>query len=98
MMDDRDSGRKGRPIFTPDTPGPEDAWPTRQNSSNSGHFDIDSPPKQASIPMNTGNRRVGAHPLFGAGPTGNPSMTLRNMMLSPIKRPQLARKHTQIFT
>ncbi|KAI4333467.1 hypothetical protein L6164_018277 [Bauhinia variegata] len=89
MMDDRDSGRKGPR---------EDAWPARQNSSNSGHFDIDSPPKQASIPMNTGNRRVGAHPLFGAGPTGNPSMTLRNMMLSPIKRPQLARNRTQIFT
>lgn len=92
MMDNRDPIRKGPR---------EDVWPARQNSSNSGPFDISvgSPAKQPAIPVDAGTRRVGAHPVFGAGAGGgNPSMTLRNLILSPIKRPQLSRNRPQMFT
>ncbi|KAJ1380631.1 putative E3 ubiquitin-protein ligase [Sesbania bispinosa] len=101
IMDERENGRKGRPVFTPDTPGPrEDVWPARQNSNNSGHFDLSvgSPAKQTVGAGDAGNRRVGAHPVFGPSGTNNPSMTLRNLILSPIKRPQLSRNRNQIFT
>ncbi|KAJ4710200.1 E3 ubiquitin-protein ligase CCNB1IP1-like [Melia azedarach] len=102
MMDDRDPIRKDRSVFSPATPGArEDIWPARQNSSNSGHFDISSasPAKQPAIPMDAGNRRGGAHPVFGSSAAAaNPSMTLRNLILSPIKRPQLSRNRTQLFT
>ncbi|XP_017980392.1 PREDICTED: E3 ubiquitin-protein ligase CCNB1IP1 homolog isoform X1 [Theobroma cacao] len=106
MVDGRDPIRRVNlfvadwSIFSPKTPGPrEDVWPARQNSSNSGHFDISggSPAKQAAIPVDVGNRRGGAHPAFGAGGV-NPAMTLRNLIISPIKRPQLSRNRTQIFT
>ncbi|XVE53036.1 hypothetical protein DITRI_Ditri02bG0172900 [Diplodiscus trichospermus] len=77
----------------------EDVWPPRQNSSNSGPFDISSgsPAKHAAIPVDIGNRRAGAHPAFGSG-AANPSMTLRNLIISPIKRPQLSRNRNQLFT
>ncbi|OMO92573.1 putative DNA binding protein [Corchorus olitorius] len=100
MMDNRDSIRKDWSIFSPGTPGPrEDVWPARQNSSNSGPFDISSgsPAKQAALPVDVGNRRAGAHPAFGAG-GANPSMTLRNLIISPIKRPQLSRNRNHLFT
>ncbi|XP_038905999.1 E3 ubiquitin-protein ligase CCNB1IP1 homolog isoform X3 [Benincasa hispida] len=90
LMDNREPMRKGPR---------EEIWPTRQNSGNSGHFDISvgSPAKQAApMTMEAGNRRAGAHTAFGSG-VGNPSMTLRNLILSPIKRPQLSRR-PQMFT
>ncbi|XP_068310450.1 E3 ubiquitin-protein ligase CCNB1IP1 homolog isoform X2 [Pyrus communis] len=90
MMDNREAVRKGPK---------EDIWPARQNSSNSGApFDItlESPAKQAAIPVDAGNRRAGGHTMFGNG-ASNPSMTLRNMILSPIKRPQFSRR-PQMFT
>ncbi|GAU40195.1 hypothetical protein TSUD_375030 [Trifolium subterraneum] len=77
----------GLPVFTPTTPGPkEGVWSARQNSNNSGHFDIyvGSPAKQTIIAGDAGNRRIGAHPVFGLGATGNPSMNLRNLIFSPI--------------
>ncbi|KEH19379.1 E3 ubiquitin-protein ligase CCNB1IP1 homolog isoform X4 [Medicago truncatula] len=91
ILDERETGRKGPR---------EDVWPARQNSNNSGHFDISvgSPAKQTIIPGDAGNRRVGAHPVFGPGATSNPSMNLRNLILSPIKRPQLSRNRTNLFT
>nr|XP_015899255.2 E3 ubiquitin-protein ligase CCNB1IP1 homolog isoform X1 [Ziziphus jujuba var. spinosa]XP_024935271.2 E3 ubiquitin-protein ligase CCNB1IP1 homolog isoform X1 [Ziziphus jujuba var. spinosa] len=96
MMDNRESVRKDWRVNTPETPGPrEDIWPARQNSSNSGGpFDISigSPAKQAGVPVDAGNRRAGAHPV------SNPSMTLRNLILSPIKRPQLSRSRPHMFT
>ncbi|KAH1210207.1 E3 ubiquitin-protein ligase CCNB1IP1 [Glycine max] len=101
IMDGREMGRKGGLVFTPATPGPrEDVWPARQNSNNSGHFDLSvgSPAKQTVIAGDAGNRRAGAHPVFGPGATNNPSMTLRNLILSPIKRPQLSRNRPQLFT
>ncbi|XP_048234830.1 E3 ubiquitin-protein ligase CCNB1IP1 homolog isoform X3 [Ricinus communis] len=90
LMDNRDPIRKGPK---------EDVWPARQNSSNSGPFDISggSPAKQAAIPVDAGNRRTGGHTAFGSG-SGNTSMTLRNLILSPIKRPQLSRSRPQMFT
>ncbi|XP_021809656.1 E3 ubiquitin-protein ligase CCNB1IP1 homolog isoform X3 [Prunus avium] len=91
ILDNREAVRKGPK---------EDIWPARQNSSNSGGpFDISvgSPTKQATIPVDAVNRRAGAHPMFGTG-ASNPSMTLRNLILSPIKRPQLSRNRPQMFT
>nr|XP_043622886.1 E3 ubiquitin-protein ligase CCNB1IP1 homolog isoform X2 [Erigeron canadensis] len=97
MMDNRDAMRKGPR---------EDIWPqtTRQNSSNSGPFDISaSPPaKPSAIPVET--RRPVGRPMFGGGVGGggsgasNPSTTLRNLILSPMKRPQLSRSRPQLFT
>ncbi|KAI5664951.1 hypothetical protein M9H77_24274 [Catharanthus roseus] len=105
MMDNRDPGRKDWSILAPETPGPrEDIWPpARRKSPNSGPFDISSgsPAKQAGVPVDAGNRRVGGRPGFGVGAAAgasNPSMTLRNLILSPIKRPQLSRNRTQFFT
>ncbi|KAJ6377492.1 hypothetical protein OIU76_026461 [Salix suchowensis] len=100
MMDNRDPIRKDWTVVTPSTPGPrEDIWAARQNSSNSGPFEISggSPAKQAGMPVDVGNRRTGAVPSFRAG-SGNPSMTLRNLILSPIKRNQLSRSRPQMFT
>ncbi|KAE8703332.1 E3 ubiquitin-protein ligase CCNB1IP1-like protein [Hibiscus syriacus] len=86
MMDNRDPIRK--------VPR-EDVWPARQNSSNSGPFDISSgsPAKQADIPVRRGN---GAHHAF-RNSAANPSMTLRNLIISPIKRPQLSRNRSNLF-
>ncbi|GFZ05062.1 RING/U-box superfamily protein [Actinidia rufa] len=87
-------------VFTPETPGPrENIWPpARQNNSNSGLFDISggSPAKQSAVPIDAGNRRDSGRPGFGGG-ASNPSMTLRNLILSPIKRPQLSRSRPQMF-
>ncbi|WZZ64576.1 hypothetical protein YC2023_075946 [Brassica napus] len=98
-----------RSFFSPATPGPRDEiWPARHNSANSGPFDIsnDSP----AIPSDLGNRRAGGgHPVFGGGSGGgnavfggggnaNPQSTLRNLILSPIKRSQLSRSRPQLFT
>ncbi|XP_031092532.1 E3 ubiquitin-protein ligase CCNB1IP1 homolog [Ipomoea triloba] len=108
MMNNRDHMRKDWSVATPDTPGPrEDIWPppARQHSSNSGPLEISSgsPAKQSGIRMDTGNRMAGARPMFGLGTatgTGgsNPSMTLRNLILSPIKKPRLSRGQPQMFT
>ncbi|XP_039025676.1 E3 ubiquitin-protein ligase CCNB1IP1 homolog isoform X2 [Hibiscus syriacus] len=87
MMDNRDPIRK-----VPQ----EDVWPARQNSSSSGPFDISSgsPAKQPDIPVRRGS---GAQPAFGNS-AANPSMTLRNLIISPIKRPQLSRNRNNLFT
>ncbi|PSS05928.1 E3 ubiquitin-protein like [Actinidia chinensis var. chinensis] len=90
MMNNRDPIRKGPR---------EDIWPpARQNNSNSGLFDISggSPAKQSAVPIDAGNRRDSGRPGFGGG-ASNPSMTLRNLILSPIKRPQLSRSRPQMF-
>lgn len=101
MMENRDPIRKDWTILSPATPGPrEDVWPARQNSNNSGPFDFStgSPAQQAAIPVDAGNRRSGGgHSVFGGG-AGNPSMTLRNLIISPIKRPQLSRSRPPLFT
>lgn len=105
MMEYRDPIRKDWSVHTPQTPGPrEDIWPqARQNSSNSGPFDLSggSPTKHMGGPVDADSRRTGVRPFFGAGVAagaGNPSMTLRNLILSPIKRPQLSRNRPHMFT
>ncbi|KAK1257918.1 hypothetical protein QJS04_geneDACA017747 [Acorus gramineus] len=78
----------------------EDIWaPARQRNSSSGHYDISggSPTKPPQVGMDASDRRA-CRPLFGAG-GGNPSATLRNLLLSPMKRPQLSRaRHQNLFT
>ncbi|XP_011082802.1 E3 ubiquitin-protein ligase CCNB1IP1 homolog isoform X2 [Sesamum indicum] len=102
-MDNRDPIRKDWSVLTPNTPGPgDDMWPPRHNNSNST-FDMSggSPAKQAAIPIDSGNRMASNHPSFGVGTASgaaNPSMTLRNLILSPIRRPQLTRNRPQLFT
>ncbi|XP_074354961.1 E3 ubiquitin-protein ligase CCNB1IP1 homolog isoform X4 [Apium graveolens] len=85
----------------------EDIWPSvaRQNSSNSGPFDVStgSPGKQSAGPTDFSNRRGINRTAFGAGArsgsgAGNPSMTLRNLIISPIKRPQPSRSRPPMFT
>ncbi|KAH6780846.1 RING/U-box superfamily protein [Perilla frutescens var. hirtella] len=99
-LDNRGSIRTDWPVLTPDTPGPkDDMWSARHNNSNST-FDMSggSPAKQPAVPVETGNRMPSAHPSFGVGShPANPSMTLRNLILSPIKRPQLSRSRPQLF-
>ncbi|XP_070033345.1 E3 ubiquitin-protein ligase CCNB1IP1 homolog isoform X3 [Nicotiana tabacum] len=103
MMDNRDHMRKDWSVLTPETPGPrEDIWPpARQNVSNSGPFDVSSgsPARQSAVSVDAGNRRAGARPILGVG-TGasNPATTLRNLIFSPIKRPQLSRNRPQMFS
>ncbi|CAM8900911.1 unnamed protein product [Rhodiola kirilowii] len=95
MMDNRDPLRRDRST-TPQTPGRrEDVWPERASSPYSGSFGISggSPARQPAIPVDKGNRTPNVRPLG----TGKPSMTLRNLILSPIKRPQLSRNRTQMF-
>ncbi|RWR89173.1 E3 ubiquitin-protein ligase CCNB1IP1 isoform X1 [Cinnamomum micranthum f. kanehirae] len=100
MMDNRDTFRQDRSVFTPDTPGPrEDIWPSaRQKNSNCGPFDVSgsSPAKPANVSGLAGSKGA-AHPLYGTGPS-NPAMTLRNLIMSPMKRPQLSRSRPNMFT
>ncbi|GFP78688.1 E3 ubiquitin-protein ligase ccnb1ip1 homolog [Phtheirospermum japonicum] len=79
----------------------EDMWPARQNSDCT--FELNDTgnraAKQSAVPIDTGNR--GAHSTFGVGSgvgARDPSMTLRNLIITPIKRPQLSRSRPQLFT
>ncbi|RRT81960.1 hypothetical protein B296_00019582 [Ensete ventricosum] len=90
MMDGRASAGQGQR---------EEIWPsTRQKNSSSSAFDLSggSPAKTAPGPVDTGTRRQTGS-LFGAG-VRNPTATLRNLIISPMKRPQLSRNHPHIFT
>lgn len=90
MMDVTDSLRQGKR---------EEMWPqTRQKTSSSGPFDLtgNSPVKAGPVHVDAGSRRP-AGPLFGAG-VSNPSATLRNLIISPMKRPQLSRGRPHMFT
>ncbi|KAK9688719.1 hypothetical protein RND81_09G006200 [Saponaria officinalis] len=92
LMDNQDTMRKDRLYFTPETPGPRgDIWPARQTGNNSGGgFEVSDnlPARRAPVPVDPGNRR----PTFGSGGS-NASMTLRNLVISPIKRPQMSRNN-----
>ncbi|KAL5731817.1 RING-type E3 ubiquitin transferase [Ranunculus cassubicifolius] len=93
MMENRDPLRQ-------DTPGQrEDMWPMpRQNKVDSGPFDVSSGAvgKQMTVSGDAGNRRPGTRPAFATGGF-NPAANLRNLMISPIKRPQTSRR-PQLFT
>ncbi|MCL7042325.1 hypothetical protein MKW94_002447, partial [Papaver nudicaule] len=95
-MENRDPLRQGKI---------EDMWPgARQKNSNSGQFDVSggSPikPRASSnsgqVPSDSGNKR-GGRSIFGTA-AGNPSPTLRNLLISPMKRPQLSRARPHMFT
>ncbi|CAA6671497.1 unnamed protein product [Spirodela intermedia] len=76
----------------------EDMWPPpRQKASNSGPFDLSggSPAKPAPGPRDAASRP--SRPIFGSG-VSNPSATLRNLIISPMKRPQLSRSRPHMFT
>ncbi|OAY84003.1 E3 ubiquitin-protein ligase CCNB1IP, partial [Ananas comosus] len=102
MMDGRDPLRQDPTVvLTPETPGRrEEVWPStaRQKSSNSGAFEVSggSPAQIAKVPADAGIRRP-ARPSFGAG-VSNPSAALRNLILSPMKRPQMSRSRPHMFT
>ncbi|KAL8510046.1 hypothetical protein ACS0TY_017031 [Phlomoides rotata] len=89
-IDNRDTIRRGQR---------EDIWPARQNSNSP--FDM-SGARQPTVTLDPGNRMPTAQTSFGAGNgisgAGNPSMTLRNLIFSPIKRPQISRNRPQLFT
>lgn len=99
IMDNRHSIRQDGSVFPPDTPGQrEDTWPpTRQKASSSGPFDLSggSPPKPPPGPRDGPGRT--SRPIFGSG-ISNPSATLRNLIISPMKRPQLSRSRPHMFT
>ncbi|CAN1162904.1 E3 ubiquitin-protein ligase CCNB1IP1 homolog, partial [Linum perenne] len=84
MMDSREHIRNGPR---------EDIWTTRQESANSG---FGSSPVRRQGQAELGNRRAGGNPAFGAA-TGNPSMTLKNLIFSPIKRPPQTRSRNNLF-
>ncbi|XP_017699075.1 E3 ubiquitin-protein ligase CCNB1IP1 homolog isoform X2 [Phoenix dactylifera] len=90
MMDSRDRLRQGQR---------EEIWPSaRQKNSNSGAYNLSggSPAQTAPVPVDAGTRRQ-PHALFGPG-ASNPAATLRNLIISPMKQPQLSRTHPHLFT
>ncbi|CAH9096124.1 unnamed protein product [Cuscuta europaea] len=99
----RDPIRKEWSVSTPDTPGPrEGIWPppARQHASDSGPYEIssDSTAKQPGISMDARNT-TGARPVFGPRTVGsNPSMIIRNLIISPIKRPNIGLRQLQLFS
>ncbi|CAN1322300.1 E3 ubiquitin-protein ligase CCNB1IP1 homolog [Linum perenne] len=96
MMDSREQIRNDKyTSFWKMRPRPrEDIWTTRQESANSG---FGSSPVRRQGQAELGNRRAGGNPAFGAA-TGNPSMTLKNLIFSPIKRPPQTRSRNNLFT
>ncbi|XP_042390907.1 E3 ubiquitin-protein ligase CCNB1IP1 homolog isoform X1 [Zingiber officinale] len=87
-----------RLVFTPETPGRrEEMWPSTKNT-NLEAFELSggSPAKTTAGPVESGTRRQ-IRPPFGSG-ISNPAATLRNLIISPMKRPQLSRNHARLFT
>ncbi|XP_072958851.1 E3 ubiquitin-protein ligase CCNB1IP1 homolog isoform X2 [Typha angustifolia] len=101
MMEGRDPIRQDRSVLSPETPGRrEEVWPSaaRQKNSSSGAFELSggSPAHTAAAPVDGGTRRP-ARTSFGAG-VSNPAAALRNLIISPMKRPQLSRSRPHMFT
>uniref|UniRef100_A0A0A8XUR9 Uncharacterized protein n=1 Tax=Arundo donax TaxID=35708 RepID=A0A0A8XUR9_ARUDO len=87
-------------VFTPDTPGRrEEMWTAapRQRLANSDTFEISGGSGHMGAPTVDDRPRKPTGPVFGAG-TNNPSTALRNMLISPVKRPQLSRNRQHMFT
>ncbi|KAG8070208.1 hypothetical protein GUJ93_ZPchr0006g44159 [Zizania palustris] len=90
IMDSNDPLRQGRR---------DEGWvpPPRQHRSTS-EFELSagSPAHTAAPPVDIRSRQPG-RPVFG--PTmNNASTALRNMIISPVKRPQLSRNRPHMFT
>ncbi|PKU76865.1 E3 ubiquitin-protein ligase CCNP1IP1 [Dendrobium catenatum] len=101
MIDSRDPTRQDqRLVLTPKSPGQrEEIWPSvRQKNSSGAAFDLSegSPVKMVPVPVDARASKP-ARPLFGAG-VSNPAATLRNLIISPMKRPQLSRNRSNLFT
>ncbi|RWW11704.1 hypothetical protein GW17_00024666, partial [Ensete ventricosum] len=84
-------------VFTPETPGRREMWPSTK-TANLEAFDLSggSPAKAAPGPVGSGTRRQ-PRPPFGAA-ASNPAATLHDLIISPMKRPQLSRNHARLFT
>ncbi|THU60710.1 hypothetical protein C4D60_Mb07t15630 [Musa balbisiana] len=85
-------------VFTPETPGRREMWPSTK-TANLEAFDLSggSPAKAAPGPVGSGTRRQ-PRPPFGAA-ASNPAVTaLHDLIISPMKRPQLSRNHARLFT
>ncbi|CAN6201361.1 unnamed protein product [Urochloa humidicola] len=99
MMDNSNPLRQGL-VYTPDTPERRDEmWaPTpRQRHSNPDAFEISGGSGHMGAPPVDARTCRPAGPVFGAG-TNNTSATLRNMLISPVKRPQQSRNRPHMFT
>ncbi|XP_004965591.1 E3 ubiquitin-protein ligase CCNB1IP1 homolog isoform X4 [Setaria italica] len=69
----------------------------RQRLSNPDTFEISGGSAHLGAPPVDARPRRPAGPVFGAG-TNNPSAALRNMLISPVKRPQQSRNRQHMFT
>uniref|UniRef100_A0A0E0CID2 RING-type domain-containing protein n=1 Tax=Oryza meridionalis TaxID=40149 RepID=A0A0E0CID2_9ORYZ len=91
IMDSSDPLRQGRR---------DEGWapPPRQRRSTSGPFELSagSPAHNAVPPVDIRPRQP-ARPVFGTT-MNNTSAALRNMIISPVKRPQLSRNRPHMFT
>ncbi|XP_004965589.1 E3 ubiquitin-protein ligase CCNB1IP1 homolog isoform X2 [Setaria italica] len=99
MMDNSNPLRQGL-VYTPDTPGQrKEMWAPapRQRLSNPDTFEISGGSAHLGAPPVDARPRRPAGPVFGAG-TNNPSAALRNMLISPVKRPQQSRNRQHMFT
>ncbi|CAN6221097.1 unnamed protein product [Urochloa humidicola] len=99
MVDNSNPLRQGL-VYTPDTPERrEEMWaPTpRQRHSNPDAFEISGGSAHMGAPPVDARPRRPAGPVFGAG-TNNTSAALRNMLISPVKRPQQSRNRPHMFT
>ncbi|KAK3156425.1 hypothetical protein QOZ80_2AG0107130 [Eleusine coracana subsp. coracana] len=91
IMDGGDPLRQGRR---------EEGWcpPPRQRRSTSGPFDMSAgSPAHAAAPQVDMRPRQPARPVFGAS-MNNPPTALRDLIISPAKRPRLSRNRQHIFT
>ncbi|CAL5048212.1 unnamed protein product [Urochloa decumbens] len=98
MMDNSNPLRQGL-VYTPDTPERrEGMWaPTpRQRHSNPDAFEISGGSAHMGAPPVDARPRRPPGPVFGAGT--NTSAALRNMLISPVKRPQQSRNRPHMFT
>ncbi|TVU33187.1 hypothetical protein EJB05_24974, partial [Eragrostis curvula] len=100
IMDGGDPLRQGS-VDPPETPGRrEEGWgpPPRQRRSTSGPFEMSAgSPAHAAAPQVDMRTRQPTRPVFGA-PMNNPSTALRNLIISPVKRPQVSRNRQHMFT
>ncbi|KAJ1704752.1 hypothetical protein LUZ63_004531 [Rhynchospora breviuscula] len=95
IMDSRDMLRQGKRER-------EEIWPQTSKKNNPGPFELDTDSAVNMGPPSgdTSSRRpvpVPGCPSFRSRPT-NPEATLRNLIVSPIKRSQISRSHNNLFT
>ncbi|PKA59006.1 E3 ubiquitin-protein ligase CCNP1IP1 [Apostasia shenzhenica] len=91
MMDSKELPRQGKR---------DDIWPSSRLKSSGGAaaFDLSGASPGKTLPISADGRANRAtHPIFGSG-ISNPAATLRNLIISPMKRPQLSRNRPNMFT